>query len=561
MPDVIYRFDGDKKRGQRTGSVITPDANDVLREVKLGETILLNDAQVLELRKHYVFSLTSDPAPSATEVVSFETLDKDVKVLKGRTKRVTIADLEAEVDATGEPYPFVHRGAGRMLARDNALSAMKLALQMPGSVIIDGGDSIQIADGTPVAMHAADANGLDLTTTSVGNPRLHTAMSWGMLRLKTAGAYGGPDAMFGSLANMPGPSEEAPPTIEEVLRTIATRMPVQIELKEPRTVEHCAAVVELVKRYGVEESVLINCFEIAALAPAVAAGIPTGVIADTEGAYTVQQIINSGASYYSPRFMTNAWNDAYLQQLVTAGIKIAPWYTNRRATWDAWKLRPGVTSICTDDPWYASRRNTPRDNSGFELGVYDHGMIPSDNFTRPAIAGGKMKFEAQGSGQWCLMGNLADEDNPPVTVLAPITFDALGSDLARWAGLAFGCPTDRNGYFTGGGSTGIYGYVAGLRANGSLFIDKVNNGVTAGAGYPVSLATAAVAAGATVPLLGEIRPDGKIRVTRTDTGEFVESPAADATYRGTYIWIGKSLQSAGSSGKMNVSFGNLVVTR
>lgn len=75
MATNLYRFDGDKKLGRKTGSVVTPDADSVLRSVNLGDTILLDDAQVAALRVLYVFSLSTDPVPSAPSVVNFDTLD------------------------------------------------------------------------------------------------------------------------------------------------------------------------------------------------------------------------------------------------------------------------------------------------------------------------------------------------------------------------------------------------------------------------------------------------------------------------------------------------------
>ncbi len=160
------------------------------------------------------------------------------------------------------PLVIGHRGASHA-APQNTLAAFRRAAEV-------GADGVELdvhlsRDGVPVVIHN---DSVDATTDGKGLVREMT-----LADLKTLDAGARFDPAFAG---------ERIPTLEEVLAEVGARLLVNIELKADRTVELVAAVVELVRRMGMQERVWFSSFKPYALyrARALASEIPCGLLYD-----------------------------------------------------------------------------------------------------------------------------------------------------------------------------------------------------------------------------------------------------------------------------------------
>ncbi len=160
----------------------------------------------------------------------------------------------------GRPFVLGHRGASHA-APQNTLAAFRKAADM-------GADGIELdvhlsRDGVPVVIHN---DTVDATTDGKGLVR---EMTLAQLKALDAGAR--------FAAEFTG---ERIPTLEEVLAEVGARLLTNIELKAGHTAALAPAVVELIRRMGMESRVWFSSFKPYALyrVRAIAPDIPCGLL-------------------------------------------------------------------------------------------------------------------------------------------------------------------------------------------------------------------------------------------------------------------------------------------
>lgn len=82
---ALKRWDGKKSKQDGTTILRILDNGGVLREIKQGESIDLNDVQIAALSKRYVFNESSDPTPTAP-IVSAPLMSVEFIGLDGKVK-------------------------------------------------------------------------------------------------------------------------------------------------------------------------------------------------------------------------------------------------------------------------------------------------------------------------------------------------------------------------------------------------------------------------------------------------------------------------------------------
>lgn len=103
---TVYRYDGDKQQGNKTAYIVTPDIDNIVRKVGVGQTVDLDSDQVAELRNDYYFALSTDPVPDAPPhfaplMIASEPREGQIPVF---SSGIWIAQ-DADLGLAGDPGP------------------------------------------------------------------------------------------------------------------------------------------------------------------------------------------------------------------------------------------------------------------------------------------------------------------------------------------------------------------------------------------------------------------------------------------------------------------------
>ena len=238
-------------------------------------------------------------------------------------------DLWQRGQPLGRPFVLGHRGASHA-APQNTLAAFRKAADV-------GADGIELdvhlsRDGVPVVIHN---DSVDATTDGNGLVR---DLTLDQLKALDAGARF--DAPFVG---------ERIPTLEEVLAEVGARVLTNIELKAGRTAALVPAVVDLVRRMGMEDRVWFSSFKPYALyrARALAPTIPCGLLYGP---------LNPGTLLlrpFTPHEALHPYKDLITERSVRwahqRGLRVFTWTLDDPAVarkFAAW----GVDGIITNEP-------------------------------------------------------------------------------------------------------------------------------------------------------------------------------------------------------------------
>lgn len=223
---------------------------------------------------------------------------------------------------------IAHRGASAY-APENTLAAIAKAAAL-GADMAELDVQISV-DGVPVILHDAD---LARTTNGSGMVREHLVSE-----LKELDA---------------GDGEQIPTLEEAILSCVEHELGLYLELKTSQTT---VAVVDLVRRHGVERETIVSSFrpdwlaDLKALAPEIAMAVQFGSVYVDPVALAQA----AGAEYVHPawenqtpephRLLTDEW----IARIRAAGLGIICWHEERSAEIAALR-RLGVDGICSDTP-------------------------------------------------------------------------------------------------------------------------------------------------------------------------------------------------------------------
>lgn len=267
------------------------------------------------------------------------------------------------VDDLAWPQVIAHRGS-RATAPENTAAAFDAALAAGARVIeLDvhlAGDGALIVnhDATLARTHGVDVAVRDLFAGAVGAYPLAPAQLgfpslWGPQPLLTL------DDVFARFAESPvvwlievKAYSGAPPGVWEATT---------------------AAVAQRVRRWKLEDSVVVQSFNLAAAVAAVAEGLPAGYI-ETFGATPPADLVAQGIGFYGMRQDAPEQN---LQAAVDAdGVRVLVYTVNRHVERDR-LLAMGVDGIVTDDPDYLRLDRAPAERDGYRSGTWPPGHLPS----------------------------------------------------------------------------------------------------------------------------------------------------------------------------------------
>jgi len=143
------------------------------------------------------------------------------------------------------------------------------------------------------------------------------------------------------------------------------------------------AIVECVRRWGMEDSVMIQSFSQRPGLRAIAAGLPAGDI-ETAGNTSPAGLYAAGFRYYGMRSDASAAN---MQAAKTAGHRLLVYTLNRRSEVAALQVQPDAP--ITNEPWYLGPAPGGTRDS-FAAGAWPHGhlVLPSNPVKGEFTGGG-----------------------------------------------------------------------------------------------------------------------------------------------------------------------------
>src|SRR5690606_9463074 len=143
------------------------------------------------------------------------------------------------------------------------------------------------------------------------------------------------------------------------------------------------AIVECVRRWGMEDSVMIQSFSQRPGLRAIAAGLPAGYI-ETAGNTSPADLYAAGFRYYGMRSDASAAN---MQAAKTAGHRLLVYTLNRRSEVAALQVQPDAP--ITNEPWYLGPAPGGTRDS-FAAGAWPHGhlVLPSNPVKGEFTGGG-----------------------------------------------------------------------------------------------------------------------------------------------------------------------------
>lgn len=429
--------------------------------------------------------------------------------------------LPPSLSALGSQTLYIaHRGAAAMYPEETYTAYD--ACVRSGQLCLEG-DVRTLSDGTTVMMHD---DTVDRTTSGTGTVASYTASTWNALRIDADTWHG---SHFGNQL-------AAVQFTAWVKRYKATSMLVP----EDKDLLSMASMLSILGSEKVpKDRVLIQCFGLAPLQQAIAAGYNTCFLVTSGGpADAVAAGVNwAGISVAMSNADTLAW--------VASGIKVLVWTVDRRTERDA-KLALGVKGFFSDDPIYVSGNAPLYTTDRFDTATWVPGMLGNSGELSSAARG---KF--MDGGYWgyddtstayegCLQGYLCpikgQNEALAFTVELNIRFGAVtNGDMTRWSSVFIGTDDQR---FIDSNETAA-GYHFLFRRNGSVEIFKKAVGLRStqlalksGPGFAEGdEARFRIQVDATT-----------LRVSRLDDNgnEVYSATVADKDYRGAYLNLGRN---------------------
>lgn len=443
------------------------------------------------------------------------------------TDRNKLASIQQSADTWGvsvNDLPtsnlwIAHRGGGshlaqRALAPENTYAALDLALGL-GAPMLDFDVTIT-QNGDLVLMHDTT---LDATTDGTGNVNSFPTHLLPIVDLRT---------VLGE-----GWEPEPMPTLAGVFERYGRRVPMTVEVKQTSPAD-TDKVCALIKKYGLQRSVIVNTFSNTECAQVVGNGCLAMMYdctttteitqAEAAGAWMVSvphtastTIVNLAlASTTIKRVVANAINSRAQKGAMTAGLQ------------GYFSDAPGYLEKTDNRLSIAQEVAAQRVGAGWKVNASAAGQYPIFETSPAGLRLGKTGLTDR---QWQL-GSVSGPKAGTYSLTLVINYGAWVGATNDRPPFRICCPSEEGSNF----DADTRGYLFTCRKSGQLVIWEA----PVGYGAPTSLGTAASAAigdgGGDVTLRFDVTPT-TIKLTRVDDGVAV-GPLANTAWRGDYIWAG-----------------------
>jgi glycerophosphoryl diester phosphodiesterase len=399
------------------------------------------------------------------------------------------------------PFVIAHRG-GAMQVPEHTLEGYRVAVGQ-GLPVIEQ-DVATLADGGLGVMHDGT---VDRMTTSSGNVADHTSVSWKQLDIDASATLGGgwPDGL-------------RPPLFEEVLTEFGNRV---LLCAEAKSTDAMRPMIDALGRRGISPaSVLLQSYALADCRLARSRGWDVIWLGTTD----VDRAAAEGIGWIGPE--VGSVNPTVCARAHAVGIEVACHTVNRRHLRDV-LVADGVDALFSDDPVYVAGDAARRTSDLFARQVWLPGMLADTGRGRFHADDGSWGFAVSGTATSTLMGFLAPPDPAAFTLRLALRVDETCADSRASCGWVLLSTDDHPYRPSSGGSAGVDGYLFLLRGDGSLDIQRIDEGVAT----PLASSTGATALtmGSYVPLRITVTGSVLLFTRAGDVDETVT--VADAGYR------------------------------
>ncbi|HYO35472.1 MAG TPA: glycerophosphodiester phosphodiesterase [Geodermatophilus sp.] len=351
------------------------------------------------------------------------------------------------------PFVIAHRG-GALQVPEHTMEGYRVAVGQ-GLPVIEQ-DVHRLADGGLGVMHDGT---VDRMTTSSGNVADHTSVSWKQLDIDASATLGGgwPDGL-------------RPPLFDEVLTEFGNRV---LLCAEAKSSDAMGPVIDALHRRSVDPAtVLLQSFALADCRLALAAGYDVIWLGTTD----VARAAGEGIGWIGAE--AGSVTAELCARAHAAGIAVATHTVNRRHHRDA-LVAAGVDAIFSDDPLYLAGDTARRTRDLFARQVWLPGMLADTSRGRFHADDSSWGHDLSEAAGCTLMGYLAPPDPAAFTLRLDLRIDGTGADGRRCSGWVL-LSTDDSPYRPSSPSPGVDGYLALLRADGVLEVQRVTDGVVTG---------------------------------------------------------------------------------
>jgi glycerophosphoryl diester phosphodiesterase len=423
--------------------------------------------------------------------------------------------------------PFTgHRGVGAFLVPENTERAFADGVATPAVDMLEF-DVQVLADGVGGIFHDLT---VDRITTSTGNVADLDSAAFKALTIDAS-------SWFGGTAN-----DSHPMLLDEFLDEFAGK---KVLLAHPKDTAAMRLVIDAITTRNLGDSVRIQTFSRSDAVLAKNAGLQAQVIVggtSQAATDTPAAIKADGLKYVS---IWQGIPDATIKSYVTAGLTVSCYDVDRQYRRDQ-LYALGVVGIDGNDAVYTrgDKATYARATDPFEEQTYWYGHMSQTQTVTALSAASRGSFTApswwtiaRGTSPLFVRQGWAVLADPKTYNLRNwIRFDTLGSDATRWAGIYFSGKYDNA--FSDAANSLNSGYTAILRQNGSLELYRKDPTVTT---LLKKIATPAIKAGTVAKVAIRVTPT-TVYAHRYDVTSTAIS-AADAKYRGGYIYIGRAAAS------------------
>jgi glycerophosphoryl diester phosphodiesterase len=456
------------------------------------------------------------PTAPVTSVVGQTGIITGAQIAADAALTSTYAKIGPTLANLAGPLQIPHKG-GLLIMPEASLSAFRYAASVGKHPVIDL-DVRKLSDGSYGNMHDAT---IDRTCTTTGTVSDLSIPTWKTLLINASGLLG-----------VGWTNTEPPPMLTDILHEFGGSALFTIEVKDATTTA-CTDIVNLVTRLGLKASVMIQCATLAALAPAVTAGIYTQFISDSP---TLSAVNAAGVKSV---VFTASVTDSVITNAIAAGIDAWVYQVDRRYDRDHY-VALGVKGMFTGDPAYIAVDVPMRTSDQFATQRWFPGTLMAANSRGTLPGSSKLTLGTAGANTSVGLYWLGPITVTSYTLTWTFTMETVGTATSAYAFLHLCAPDDR-AYLNNVASAGYGdGYRVDIVKNGTLKISKTQRGGTETGLQGVAIAVPTD--GTSITLTCAVTPTS---ITASIPAQGKSVTTNDTAYRGGYVHVGQNAVAQG----------------
>jgi len=374
--------------------------------------------------------------PATKRLVTEAAATATYETLTGAASKYARRSAPAVSDLT---YPLVmaHRGAANIFP-ESTLTGYINAAGLTSLQAVECGDYRTVSDGGIVDFHD---DTVDRTTTSAGNASSFSTPGMKRLVVDSSSWFGGgwPDAGVSTL-----------PEVMGAIGGLTVLVPEVKDLSDATA----SAMCKKIKAMGLQDSVILQSFNLTNLQVPDASGIATMFLTGTlTGSFTPDSLAAAGVKFVCFDWTATGDKAAFAASMKAKGMKVIAYTIDHQYNYDA-AIAAGCDGVLSNDPIYVGRSYAAyrKAASAWNLnGTWGHGMLVAG--TGPFTVAQRGSFVgAPGAWRWkmpnnqlALPGEVCPVPSPAGTYSVTTTFvvEGVPTNTAQGAAIFVAAPDDK----------------------------------------------------------------------------------------------------------------------